>query len=84
MVQRVEVEVRQQRTDDGSLRGAALRRLPAFQFFQHPGFEALFQQPQDAAVHDALPNQLHQPWVRDRVEVTLEVTVHAVLVALVQ
>ena len=53
-------------------KSAPLRRLPALQLFQHPGFEELFEQGQDAAVHDPLPNQLHQSVVRNRIEGTYD------------
>src|SRR5207253_1443560 len=64
VVQRIEVEVCQERTDHGPLRSAALRRLPASQLFQHAGFQTLFQQRQDAPVHDSLPDHRHQSFVR--------------------
>src|SRR5437867_3883167 len=84
VVQRVEVEVCQKRTDHGPLRGATFRRLPALQFFQHAGFQTLFQQRQDAAVHDSLLDQRHQPIMRNGIEVALEVGIHTPDLTLVQ
>src|SRR5271157_4246712 len=77
LVQGVQIQVRQQRTDHGPLRGPALGRLPAFEFFQYSGLQTLLQQRQDAAVHHALLDQPEQPGVRDRVEVALEIQIHA-------
>jgi site-specific DNA recombinase len=57
------------------LRGTLLGRLPAFEFFEHSGLQALLQQRQDLAVHHALLHQLHQPFLRYRVEVALEIQV---------
>ena len=76
MVERVEVNVRQQRTDDCSLRSALRGRLPAPTRFQHALLQILFQQPQEASVGDFLFHQLQQLVLWDAVEVAFQVGVH--------
>src|SRR6266550_2686263 len=78
MVQRVEIQVRQKRTNHRSLGRAYFGRLPACELFQHSSFEALLQQRQDTAVHDALSYQSEQPLMRYRFEVAFEIQVHTI------
>src|ERR1017187_5064175 len=84
VVQRIEIPVRPPWTDDRPLGRALLGRLPAFQFFQHSGFESLLPQGEDTPLHHSLPDQPEQSFVRNRVEVALEIQVPAPRAALTQ
>src|SRR5712691_3606739 len=80
-IERVQVDVRQQRADDRTLR-RALRRRPSLQVAHDVLLEPAAQQVENAPITDALLNPLHQPLVRDGVEVALEVGVDHVDVAI--
>src|ERR1017187_1388058 len=84
VVQRIEIPVRPPWTDDRPLGRALFGRLPAFQFFQHSGFESLLPQGEDTPIHHSLPDQPEQSFVRNRVEVALEIQVPAPRAALTQ
>ena len=81
MVQRVEIDVRQQRTEHRSLRRSLLRR-PALQAVQDALLQERFEQLQHSSVRHLLRHPLHQPVVRNRVEVALQVGIHDPGVAL--
>jgi hypothetical protein len=73
-IQRVQVDVRQQRADYGALR-RALGRFPPFHSPHNFLTEPAAQQALNAPITDALLDPLHQPLMRDRVEVALKVGV---------
>src|SRR6266567_1497213 len=72
---RMQVDVRQQRTDHRTLR-RPLRRRPSFHAPQDVLREPAAQQTENAPIADALLDPLHQPLVWDGVEVALKVGVH--------
>ena len=80
-VQRVEVDVRQQRADHRTLRRAR-RRRPAFHVPQHLLPEPAAQQIEHAAIADPRLDPLHQPLVRNAVEVAREIGIDHIGVAL--
>src|ERR1700719_2338536 len=77
MVQWIQVDVAQQRTEHRALRRAGLGS-PGGQTVQDAGFQERFEQRQQAAVGNPFSQASHQTVVRDRVEVTLEVGVYDV------
>src|SRR5512135_2697749 len=77
MVERVEIDVAQQRAQDRPL-GRACRGVPSLQAVQDVRLQERFDQRQHRAVGD-LPSQApHQAVVRDRVEVAFQVGVNHV------
>src|ERR1019366_3667180 len=83
MIQRVEVDICQQRTDDRPLRSSLLRN-PFAQAVHHSLFQKLLHQPQDSTVRDPFAHPAHQPIFRDRVEVALQVRIDDMHEAFVQ
>ena len=83
LVQRVQVDVGQQRADHRALRGAA-RGSPALEFVHDVLVQPAVDQRQHLAVADLLGHPRHQSLVRDGVEEALEVRVHHVCAALAQ
>ena len=79
-IQRVEVDVGQQRADHRALR-RALRRRPPLQPFQDVGLQPAADQIENAAIADLLLDPRHQPIMRNRVEIGGQVGVHHVGVA---
>ena len=80
VVQRVEVEVAQQRADHRPLRTAAFRS-PGGHPLQDSLAEKALHQREHAAVRDLFAEALQQEGVRDRVEIALQVGVHHIGVA---
>ena len=83
MVQRIQINVAQQRTEHRSLRRPGLG-FPFLQAVQNAGLQKGLDQPEHPPVRDAFPQPGHQPVVRDRVEVALQVGIHHVHVTLLQ
>ena len=79
-IQRVEVDVGQQRADHRALRRAPCRR-PSLQPFQDVGLQPAADQIENPAIADLLLDPRHQPIMRDRVEIAGQVGVHHVGVA---
>ena len=75
VVERVEVDVRQERAEDCSLRAAPLGR-PAHRRVHHVLPKELRNQPQDTSVGNLCLDASHQLLVRNRVEVRLQIGVH--------
>src|SRR5712675_1759820 len=73
-IQRVQVDVRQQRADNCALR-RALGRFPPFHSLHNFLTEPAAQQAKNAPITDALLDPLHHPLMPYRVEVALEVGV---------
>src|SRR6266446_80416 len=73
-IKRVPVDVGQQRADNCALR-RALGRFPPFHSPHNFLTEPAAQQAKNAPITDALLDPLHQPLMRDRVEVALKVGV---------
>ncbi len=71
LIKRVQVDVRQQGADHSSLR-SALRRRPSFQLAHDVLLEPAAQDAEDTPITHALLDTLHQPVMRDGVEVALE------------
>src|SRR5258708_610576 len=82
-VQRVQVDVGQQRREDCPL-GRSRRREPARHVRHDLLPEKALDQRQDAPVADRLAHPCHQLVVRDRIEVTLHVRIHHMREALLQ
>src|SRR5205823_5217061 len=80
MVERVEVDVAQQRTADRPLRGA-LFGGPFFEPVEHPLFKERRDQPEKATVRHLLPDQGEKTVFWYRVEIALQVGVDDVDVA---
>src|SRR5271170_3550158 len=74
-VERVQIEIRQQRADDRALRRAS-RGGPPRAFRYDVLFQPALDQVEKAAIADPRPQPLHQLVVRDRVEVALQIGVH--------
>src|SRR5277367_6778256 len=79
-VERMQIEIRQQRADDRALRRAS-RGGPSRAFRYDVLFQPALDQLEKAAIADPRPQPLHQPVVRDRVEVALQIGVHHEAVA---
>src|SRR6266516_223788 len=80
VVEPVQVDVGQQRTQDSSLRGASVvathrRRFSFSRRFHHRRFKPLSNQSQDRAIHHPHPYASHQLVPRDCVEVASQVCV---------
>ena len=80
VVEPVQVDVGQQRTEHASLRSAPVvashrRRLAALRRFHHWRFEPLSNQPQNRAVHDAHPHTSDELVLRNAIEVAGQVRV---------
>src|SRR5271165_2246321 len=80
-IQRVEVEVGQQRADHRALRRALCRR-PPLQPFQDVGLQPAADQIENPAIADLLLDPRHQPIMRDRIEIGGQVRVYDVGVAI--
>ena len=76
MVERVEIYVRQQRTDHCSLRGSRFGRAPFLRAFHDALSQELLQQAQNAAVRYLCLHQNHQLVLRYVVEVSFDVGIH--------
>src|SRR6202045_1364624 len=74
LIQRVQVDVSQQRADNCSLR-SALSRRPSLQVLHDVLLEPAVQELEDTPITYALLDPLHQPLMWDRVEVAFEVGV---------
>ncbi len=75
VVERVEIDVRQQRTDDRPLRASPLGR-PSLGRVHHLLLEKRLDEPEHLPVDDLRPHPCHQSAVRDRVEVAFQVRIH--------
>ena len=82
-VQRMQVNVRQKRTDDRALRRAA-RRRPFLQSMNNVLSQPARQEFQQATVADALLDPFFQPGVRNAVKVAFDVGIHHMRVAFLQ
>ena len=75
LVQRVEIDVGQQRADDCPL-GAARRRRPPVETLQDVGLQPAADQVEHATVDDVLLDPRHQTIVRNRVEIAFQVGIY--------
>src|SRR6266508_2743001 len=75
MVQRIQVDVGQQRTDDSSLRSSCFR-FQFFAFTQHSLFEELADQLQNSSVGNLFLHSRCHLRVRDRVKVAFQIGIH--------
>ncbi len=71
----MEVEVRQQRRDDSTLRRSGRRFLPDLHFLHDPGFEPHPNQFYNRPVDDSGPNRQQQTVMRYPVEVRLDIRI---------
>ena len=71
IIQDMKVDVGQQRADDCALRCAELGRSP-FHVLEDVLMQIALDQPKDTPIADALLDALHQPRMRDRIEVALK------------
>src|ERR1700722_1200328 len=83
VVQWIQVDVAQQRTEHCPLRDSGFR-LPVRQTVHNAGLEKGVDQSEHPPVGNAFPHPAHQPIVRNRVEIALEVDVHHVHVTLLE
>src|SRR5437016_5093908 len=83
VVQRVQVDVAEQRTENRALRRASLGG-PRGQTIKNARFQEGFDQRQHAAIGDSFFQASHQAVVRNRVEVAFQVGVHDVDVSRLQ
>src|SRR5271167_3979479 len=83
VVERVEIDVRQQRADHGTLGSSPFGR-PALRRLHHLGGQKRLQQSQHLTVGYLLPHPVHQRRVRNRVEVAFQVRIHHPVVTLLQ
>ncbi len=71
VVERVEIDIGQQRTDDRSLRSSLLRR-PSFRRLHHLRGEIRFQQSEHPAIRHFLPHPVEKRRMRNRVEIAFQ------------
>ena len=80
-VQRVQVDIRQQRTYHRTLR-RALRRRPPLQTLQDVSRQPAANQIEHPAIDDLRLDPRHERVVRDRIEVRLKISIHHIGVAI--
>jgi hypothetical protein len=83
LIHRVQIDVGEQRTDDGSLGRPGLRS-PLLQALHHPLAQVGVEQLEHAAIRDAPLHFRHQLWMGNRVEVALDVGIHHPGVAVIE
>ena len=75
MVEVVQIDVRQQRTDDAPLWGAVVRFCDP-SFLHDPGLQKLLNQAQDPTIGDAALHSTQERAMRNGVEASLQIRVH--------
>src|SRR6266699_3650232 len=70
----MQIDVREQRRNHRALRSTHLRVLP-FAFLHHSGLQPFLDQPENAAVGNAMLDELQEPFVRQIIEKAPNVTV---------
>src|ERR1022692_1456019 len=83
MVQRMEIEIRQQGADHRTLRRALLRR-PEFVRFHHRLLQECCDQVQHPTIGNILPHPRQHRRLRNRVEVAPQIRIHDPVIALIQ
>src|ERR1022692_3386250 len=83
MVQRIEIEIRQQGADHRTLRRALLRR-PEFVRFPHRLLQECCDQVQHPTIGNILPHPRQHRRLRNRVEVAPQIRIHDPVIALIQ